>query len=89
MHDEDQSAHQFSLKDQSIQADSEERLELEMQATEVAAMLDSPSAGSRGMKSRRSINLSHMSPPVSKRSSPRKGSLQARQQDSLFGPVRR
>lgn len=33
--DEDLSAHQFSVKEQSIQADSEERLDLEMQATKV------------------------------------------------------
>mmetsp|Transcript_35321 Transcript_35321/g.54075 ORF Transcript_35321/g.54075 Transcript_35321/m.54075 type:complete len:96 (-) Transcript_35321:1516-1803(-) len=33
MQDEEHSAHQFSLKDMSIQADSEERLELEMQAS--------------------------------------------------------
>jgi hypothetical protein len=30
MQDEEMSAHQFSLKDQSIQADSEERMDAEM-----------------------------------------------------------
>lgn len=35
MHDEDNSAHQFSYRNISIQADSEERLEMEMQASEV------------------------------------------------------
>lgn len=33
MQDEEHSAHQFSLKEQSVQADSEERLEAEMQAS--------------------------------------------------------
>lgn len=35
MHDEDQSAHQFSVKEQSIQADSEERLDIEMKASRI------------------------------------------------------
>ena len=35
MADEDQSAHQFSVREQSIQADSEERLDIEMQASKV------------------------------------------------------
>ena len=33
MQDEEHSAHQFSLREQSVQADSEERLEAEMQAS--------------------------------------------------------
>ena len=35
MHDEEGSAHQFSLNDKSIQADSEERLDCQMAASEV------------------------------------------------------
>lgn len=55
MHDEDQSAHQFSVREQSIQADSEERLDIEMQASKVedfhqrrASVAETPAKGSPG-----------------------------------------
>lgn len=35
MHDEVNSAHQFSVRNQSAQADEEERLQLEMQASDI------------------------------------------------------
>ena len=35
MHDESNSAHQFSLKDMSVQADSEARLDAQMQTSAI------------------------------------------------------
>ena len=39
LHDEEGSAHQFSVKDMSIQADEEEKLDLDMQVTKFNATL--------------------------------------------------
>ena len=54
MVDEDQSAHQFSLNAKSVQADSEERLELEMQASEIERRSDT-SPGLKSFRSQRSL----------------------------------
>lgn len=54
MKDEDHSAHQFSLNAKSVQADSEERLELEMQASEVDRMSNT-SPGLKSFRSARSL----------------------------------
>lgn len=76
-HDEDQSAHQFSLNDQSVQADSEERLELEMNQSKADLLeIKSPTAVSRGSKSfSNKVLMSNKSKGLSTK-------------DSLFGPLK-
>lgn len=83
MADEDQSAHQFSHRDASIQADSEERLDNEMQASMregrgAGQSVGSPSVRSYTAKSTTSMVL------LSTKSPRRTAAGNLREKDMLF-----
>ena len=64
LHDEEGSAHQFSVKDMSIQADEEEKLDLDMQVTKFNATLTQDVAEQqklRDIPTRLSVTKSHTS----------------------------
>lgn len=57
MHDEEASAHQFSVREISVQADEEEKLELEMQISRLNAAIENTDDA----RSRLSMTKSHRS----------------------------
>lgn len=86
MLDEEQSAHQFSIREQSVQADEEERLDLEMEVNAFEEVAEKPgSAGSRTKSkiSKKSLTKSNVSlyqlSPVEAKSSRRNDSLLPRE----------